>query len=63
MAANDRPLNLDELTTGEKAKLALIGARIAKRSLAGPDVHLDDLYAKSDRITDAARKRADQKNK
>lgn len=47
------------LTAGEKSKLAWLIARMAKRELAGPNVHQADLQRKFDRILDGARKRAE----
>ncbi len=48
------------LTAAEKAKVALLTARMCKRSLAGEDVHLGDLQRKVDRILDGAAKRAEK---
>ena len=48
------------LTKGEIAKVALLTARMCKRSIAGPDVHQADLERRIDRIIDGARKRAEQ---
>ncbi|MFF8314070.1 DUF6257 family protein [Streptomyces lydicus] len=47
------------LTAAEKAKVALLTARMCKRSLAGENVHLGDLQRKVDRILDDATKRAE----
>lgn len=65
MAATDpnAPLEHDDFTPGELAKLAFYGARMMKRGIAGPGVDQSDLQAKSDRIIDAARKRRDQQQK
>jgi hypothetical protein len=52
---NDPPL-----TAGEAAKVAWYIARMAKRSIAGEDVHQADLQRKVDRIIDRARTRAEQ---
>ncbi|MFI0716241.1 DUF6257 family protein [Streptomyces inhibens] len=49
------------LTAAEKAKVALLTARMCKRSLAGEDVHLGDLQRKVDHILDGAAKRAEKK--
>lgn len=49
------------LTAAEKAKVALLTARMCKRSLAGEDVHLGDLQRRVDRILDGAAKRAESK--
>ncbi|MER7164251.1 DUF6257 family protein [Streptomyces lydicus] len=48
------------LTAAEKAKVALLTARMCKRSLAGENVHLGDLQRKVDRILDDATKRAEK---
>ncbi|MFJ9415072.1 DUF6257 family protein [Streptomyces sp. NPDC101227] len=50
-----------KLTTTEKAKLAVLVGRMAKRYVAGPDVHQGDLERRVDRILDGARER-DEKN-
>ncbi|MER7152334.1 DUF6257 family protein [Streptomyces lydicus] len=47
------------LTAAEKAKVALLTARMCKRSLAGEHVDLGDLQRKVDRILDDATKRAE----
>jgi hypothetical protein len=52
---NDPPL-----TTGEAAKVGWLIARMAKRAVAGEDVHQADLQRKVDRIIDGARKRAEK---
>jgi hypothetical protein len=46
------------LTAAEKAQIGWYVARMAKREIAGPDVHQADLLKKIDRILDGARKRA-----
>ncbi|WP_406399668.1 DUF6257 family protein [Streptomyces uncialis] len=54
-----------QLTVGEKAQLAWLVARMAKRGLADPDrtgtgaVDLSDLQRKTDRIYERACKRAE----
>ncbi|MFH9244686.1 DUF6257 family protein [Streptomyces lydicus] len=48
------------LTAAEKAKVALLTARMCKRTLAGEHVHLGDLQRKVDRILDDATKRAEK---
>ncbi|MFF8900592.1 DUF6257 family protein [Streptomyces lydicus] len=48
------------LTAAEKAKVALLTARMCKRSLAGENVHLGDLQRKVDRILDDATQRAEK---
>jgi hypothetical protein len=53
------------LTTGEKARIALLVARMAKRGLAddrqsGGRVYQSDLQRKVERIEEQARKRAER---
>ncbi|MYS19721.1 hypothetical protein GTW78_05555 [Streptomyces sp. SID4948] len=55
---NDPPL-----TAGEATRLALLGARMAKRAIAGEAVDLSDLQGKFNRIIDGARARAEQASK
>ncbi|MBY8879736.1 DUF6257 family protein [Streptomyces sp. PLK6-54] len=55
---NDPPL-----TGWEAAQLTALTARMAKRSLAGPDVDQRDLQNKLDRILDGARKRQEKAKK
>ncbi|MEU0587241.1 DUF6257 family protein [Streptomyces sp. NPDC006132] len=50
-------LQLSDFTTGEKARLALLTARMAKRGLAGMDVDISDLKRKAERIEEQARRR------
>ncbi|MEV5353271.1 DUF6257 family protein [Streptomyces sp. NPDC052693] len=50
-------LSLGDFTPGEKARLALLTARMAKRGLAGVDVNINDLKRKAERIEDQARRR------
>ncbi|MFD5114853.1 DUF6257 family protein [Streptomyces sp. NPDC058391] len=49
-----------KLTNGEKAKVALLVARMAKRGIAGEDVYLGDLEQKIDRVIDGAAKREER---
>jgi Family of unknown function (DUF6257) len=51
------------LTGWEAARIAGLTARMAKRSIAGPDVDLRDLQNSIDRILHGARKRAEQAKK
>ncbi|WP_256103721.1 DUF6257 family protein [Streptomyces sp. ODS05-4] len=53
------------LTTGEKARVTALVARMCKRSLAGDDVDLSDLERRVDRIVEGARHReeCDRKNR
>lgn len=46
-----------KLTATEKAKVAVLVARMAKRSVGGEDVDRSDLERKVDRILDGARQR------
>lgn len=48
------------LTTAETVKAGLLIARMAKRAVAGENVHQADLQAKLDRLLDGARKRAEK---
>ncbi|WP_199808541.1 DUF6257 family protein [Streptomyces sp. NRRL S-146] len=50
-------LSLSDFTPGEKARLALLTARMAKRGIAGMDVDIRDLQRKAERIEDQARRR------
>jgi len=59
----DRPLELHELTTGEKARVAWLGARMCKASIPGDNATVRKLQRECDRVLDKARKRADQKQK
>ncbi|MFF0622948.1 DUF6257 family protein [Streptomyces sp. NPDC004296] len=47
-----------KLTAAEKAKVAVLTARMCKRSLAGEGVDLSDLERGIDRILDGAAERA-----
>ncbi|WP_330467599.1 DUF6257 family protein [Streptomyces longwoodensis] len=56
------------LTTGEKARIALLVARMAKRGIAdtrqgGGRVDQSDLQRKVERIEEQARKRAERERK
>lgn len=50
-------LQLGDFTPSEKARLALLTARMAKRGLAGQGVDISDLKRKAERIEDQARRR------
>ncbi|MFJ1597879.1 DUF6257 family protein [Streptomyces sp. NPDC088261] len=50
------------LTAGEKTRVAALIARMAKRGLAGEDVHLDDLTRRVDRIFETAATRSEREN-
>ncbi|MFD5050859.1 DUF6257 family protein [Streptomyces tendae] len=56
-------LNSSDYTAGEKARLTLLIARMAKRGLAGDAVDQSDLQRKFERIQDQARKRKQQGRK
>ncbi|MFB6533573.1 DUF6257 family protein [Streptomyces noursei] len=58
MAQHNQP----HLTAAEKAKVAVLTARMCKRSLAGEDVHLGDLQRKVDRILDGAAERHERES-
>jgi hypothetical protein len=49
-----------QYTAAEKARIALLVARMCKRGIAGPNVHQADLERRIDRIRNQAQKRADQ---
>ncbi|MFF0745656.1 DUF6257 family protein [Streptomyces sp. NPDC004111] len=48
------------LTAGEKARIALLTARMCKREFAGEAVDRRDLERKMDRILDGARQREER---
>lgn len=50
-----------DFTFGEKARLAGLVARMAKRGVAGMDVDIRDLQRKVERIEDQARRRKQSK--
>ncbi|MEU9230853.1 DUF6257 family protein [Streptomyces subrutilus] len=52
--------NDPKFTAGEIAKIGWYTARMAKRGIAGENVHLGDLQKKVDRIIDGARDREKQ---
>nr|WSW60112.1 DUF6257 family protein [Streptomyces sp. NBC_00998] len=49
-----------KFTAGETAKIAWYIGRMAKRGIAGENVHLGDLERKVERIIDGARERETQ---
>ncbi|MFJ2645955.1 DUF6257 family protein [Streptomyces sp. NPDC087420] len=57
-----KPQPEPRLTPGEKAKVALLVARMAKRGIAGEDVHIGDLTRKVDRIYESAATRCEREN-
>ncbi|MER8004971.1 DUF6257 family protein [Streptomyces sp. NPDC094149] len=54
-------LRLSDFTGGEKARLALLHARMAKRGMAGDSVDISDLQRKVERIERDARRRKGRK--
>jgi hypothetical protein len=57
---NDRPLELHELTAGEKARVAWLMLRMARECASGTATTRGKrLMRECDRILDKARKRAD----
>lgn len=46
-----------DLTFGEKARIAGLVARMAKRGAAGPNVDISDLQRRVERIENTARRR------
>ncbi|MFI5803572.1 DUF6257 family protein [Streptomyces sp. NPDC051561] len=51
------------LTSGEKARIAVLVGRMCKREIAGPDVYQGDLERKVDRIIDGAARRAEREER
>lgn len=49
-----------QYTAAEKARIALLVGRMAKRAVAGPDVDQADLLRRIDRIRDAAIERTEK---
>ncbi|XUL89715.1 DUF6257 family protein [Streptomyces galilaeus] len=54
-------LKFSDFTGGEKAHLALLHVRMAKRGMAGPTVYIDDLKRKVKKIETRALKRKNGK--
>ncbi len=50
-------LHFSDFTTGEKARIAGLTARMAKRGLAGDAVDISDLQRRIEQIENTARKR------
>ena len=50
-------LTFSDFTAGEKARVAVLVARMAKRGAAGPDVDLSDLKRRVERIERQALRR------
>ncbi|MEU9245701.1 DUF6257 family protein [Streptomyces sp. NPDC048385] len=59
MAADDP--DFADFTPGEKARIAILTARMARRGIAGPDVDISDLQRRVERIENGARKRKAKK--
>ncbi|MFH8805493.1 DUF6257 family protein [Streptomyces sp. NPDC017936] len=53
-------LTFSDFTTAEKARVAALTARMAKRGLAGDSVDISDLQRRIERIEDQARRRKQQ---
>ena len=54
-------LSFSDFTGGEKARLVVLHARMAKRSAAGPTVDLSDLQRRVERIEKTAERRKNKK--
>lgn len=50
-------LTFSDFTAGEKARVAVLVARMARRGAAGPNVDISDLKARIERIEAAALRR------
>ncbi|WP_406255445.1 DUF6257 family protein [Streptomyces chartreusis] len=50
-------IKFSDFTTGEKARIALLTARMAKRGMAGMDVDISDLQRRVERIEKQAARR------
>jgi len=53
----DNDLKFSDFTTGEKARIVALTARMAKRGAAGPTVDISDLKRRVERIENAAIRR------
>ncbi|MEU8528505.1 DUF6257 family protein [Streptomyces sp. NPDC048629] len=56
-------MSTPKLTASEKARVALLVARMAKRSIASETVYMRDLERKVERIIDGAQQRAEKNGK
>jgi len=56
-------LTTSDFTAGEKARIAVLVARMAKRGIAGQTVDISDLQRRVERIENAARRRKQQNQK
>ncbi|MET7731604.1 DUF6257 family protein [Streptomyces sp. NPDC005402] len=54
-------LKFSDFTTGEKARIAVLVARMGKRGLAGDSVDLSDLQRRVERIEKTAERRKNKK--
>lgn len=54
-------LKFSDFTTGEKARIAVLTARMAKRGAAGDGVDISDLQARVERIERDALRRKNKK--
>lgn len=54
-------INFRDFTTGEKARIVGLTARMAKRGMAGPNVDISDLKRKVERIEKQAARRKNGK--
>jgi hypothetical protein len=50
-------LKFSDFTTGEKAHIILLGARMGWRGMAGPEVDISDLKRKAERVEKRAERR------
>lgn len=57
----DADVQFSDFTTGEKARIAVLVARMGKRGLAGENVDLSDLQRRVERIENQARRRKEKK--
>ncbi|WP_327235971.1 DUF6257 family protein [Streptomyces sp. NBC_01317] len=57
-----KPKPEPRLTAGEKTRVAALIARMAKRGIAGEDVHLGDLTSRVDHIFEEAAARSEREN-
>lgn len=54
-------LSFSDFTSGEKARIGVLIARMAKRGMAGPTVDISDLQRRVKRIEDGALRRKNKK--
>ncbi|MFD0256425.1 DUF6257 family protein [Streptomyces sp. NPDC127113] len=53
----DSPVRFSDFTRTEKARVAVLTARMAKRGMAGPNVDISDLQRRVERIEREAARR------